>query len=166
MNILGVDPGLNCGWCVILKDGTVQSGVWRLAPQKSRKMDSPGMRWLRLLAYLRELDKTVREITGAGIGLLAYEEVRRHKGTDAAHCYGGIVAHLQSWADGAGVTSYGIPVGQIKTFATGKGNAAKGQMIEAAREKWPGLRIEDDNEADARWIATLAASEYGGTDCG
>ncbi len=29
-----------------------------------------------------------------------FEEVRRHLGTDASHCYGGFLAHLSSWCEG------------------------------------------------------------------
>ena len=45
----------------------------------------------------------------------------------------------------------GIPVGTIKKHATGKGNASKEMMIEAARKKL-GYKDDDDNEADALWI--------------
>ena len=43
-----------------------------------------------------------------------------------------------------------------KRLATGHGNAGKGAMIAAAEERWPGWVPADENEADARWIATTA----------
>ena len=55
----------------------------------------------------------------------------------------------------------GIPVATIKKRATGKGNADKGQMIAAAKSRWPCHAFIDDNECDARWIAETAAVELG-----
>ena len=43
---------------------------------------------------------------------------------------------------------------EIKKHATGKGNASKPMMIEAARNKL-GYTGADDNEADALWILDL-----------
>ena len=49
----------------------------------------------------------------------------------------------------------------MKKFATGKGNADKGQMIEACQEKL-NIQTNDDNEADALWILEWAKENYGG----
>lgn len=43
-----------------------------------------------------------------------------------------------------------------KRLATGHGNADKAAMIDAAEMRWPGWQPRDENEADARWIATAA----------
>lgn len=110
------------------------------------------MRFLRLETYLREAI--------VGINLVAYEEVRRHLGTDASHIYGGIVAVIQSVAEQSKTPYYGIPVGTIKKFATGKGNADKAKMIAAGEKLWGEVLPED--EVDARFIALVAAKEYGG----
>ena len=48
----------------------------------------------------------------------------------------------------------GVPVGTIKKFASGKGNASKQQMIEAVEDRF-GCIVADDNEADA-----IALLEY------
>jgi Holliday junction resolvasome RuvABC endonuclease subunit len=50
-----------------------------------------------------------------------------------------------------------VPVGTIKKAATGKGNASKADMIAAAKRA--GCFTEDDNEADAFWIAKWAVAE-------
>ena len=41
----------------------------------------------------------------------------------------------------------GVPVGTIKLFATGKGNANKEMMIDSAQKC--GYDVVDDNQADA-----------------
>ena len=76
-----------------------------------------------------------------------YEEVRAHKGVDAAHIYGGFLATLTNWCEKNKIPYEGIPVGTIKKFATGKGNSNKEAMIQAAIEA--GYSPEDDNAADA-----------------
>jgi Holliday junction resolvasome RuvABC endonuclease subunit len=97
-----------------------------------------------------------------GVNLVVVEEVQRHAGTIAAHVYGGLLATVQSWCERNGVDYTSIPVASIKTRATGKGNASKAMMIEAANREWPDANIVCDDEADARWIAVLAAEMYGG----
>jgi Holliday junction resolvasome RuvABC endonuclease subunit len=53
-----------------------------------------------------------------------------------------------------GVKCTGVPVGTIKKFATGRGNASKEEMIAAAKSR--GFEPVDDNEADALAILFLA----------
>ena len=86
-----------------------------------------------------------------------YEEVRRHRGTDAAHIYGGLQGQLTAWCEERGIPYQGIPVGSIKKHATGKGNAGKDEMIIAAQQA--GLMSTDDNEADAWWLLDLVLKE-------
>ena len=151
MIIIGIDPGTSCGWAMTDDRGTFMgSGTWSL---KGGRFEGAGMRFLRLRRYLRE-------IIGKHVGLLAYEEVRGHKGTDAAHIYGGCVAVITEECEAMGIPYVAIPVGTIKKFATGKGNANKAAMLAAARDAWP-LFDGDDNEADARWIASCAREQFG-----
>lgn len=106
------------------------------------------MRFLRLRSLLSEILRT----TGKP-DVVVFEEVRRHLGVDAAHIYGGCLATITSVCEEWRVPYQGVPVGTVKKLATGKGNADKAAMIEAARRRWPDANIRDDNEADARWIA-------------
>lgn len=171
MRILGIDPGTKCGWALRDPDGNMVSGVWNLAVGRH---ESAGMRYIRLRGFLNEIYKATP------FELLAYEEVARHAGTHAAHIYGGIVAVIQSWCvvsdcwGGTGIPRRSIPidhtaipVGTIKKFATGKGNANKDKMTVAAHEKWPGVHGYREgwlyDEADARWIAECAASQLRAT---
>ena len=107
------------------------------------------MRFLRFKQWLGEIDALV-----GGLDLVVVEEVRRHCGVDAAHCYGGFLAIVTSWCEHHQIPYQGVPVGTIKRNATGKGNASKAEVIEAMRQK--GHHPADDNEADAlailHWI--------------
>jgi len=70
------------------------------------------------------------------------------------------MAVLTAWAELRGVPYQGVPVGTIKKHATGKGNANKQAMIEAARAN--GFSPKDDNEADAIAILLWAIETRGG----
>lgn len=152
---LGIDPGTRCGFALRDKNGRVTSGVWDLQPTRH---ESAGMRWIKLESCLNQM---LPRSLGRTVTLVAYEEVRRHMGVDAAHIYGGIVAHVQRWCEANQIEHTGIPVGTVKKRATGKGNADKAKMVLSANEMW-GVQVSDDNEADACWIAETAWDLYAG----
>lgn len=137
--ILALDLGTKCGWA-IQQAGVVTSGSQPFNPQR---FEGGGMRYLRFKRW-------IQEVGGGGVVEAVYfEEVRRHMGVDAAHCYGGFMAHLTAWCEAQTpkIPYQGIPVGTIKKHYTGKGNADKQAMVEAARRH--GHSPADDNEADA-----------------
>jgi len=121
----------------------------------SSRYDGGGMRYLRFQNWLAEMDR----LSGP-IATIWYEEVRRHAGTDAAHVFRGLMATLKAWAEMGGVPYQGVPVGTIKRFATGKGNANKSAMMVAAQKR--GFSPADDNEADAIAILLWAFETKGG----
>lgn len=142
---LALDLGTLTGWAA-RKDGVLQSGV---ASFKPGRFEGGGMRYLKFRNWLHE---TIA-LTDAQI--IYFEEVRGHKGTDAAHIYGGLMATLSAFCEENGIPYQGVPVGTIKKFATGKGNANKAAMIAAVKAK--GYDVDDDNQADA--IALLMCME-------
>ena len=138
-SILALDLGTQTGWAVRDRDGTVTSGTESFKPQR---FEGGGMRYLRFKRWLTEIKQSCD-----GIEAVYFEEVRRHAGVDAAHAYGGFMAHLTAWCEHHQIPYQGVPVGTIKKHATGKGNASKDQMIGAVRLR--GHAPADDNEADA-----------------
>jgi len=150
--LLAIDLGTTTGWSLRSTDGLITSGTVSLKPSR---YDGGGMRYLRFQNWLAEMDR----LSGP-IATICYEEVRRHAGTDAAHVYGGLMATLTAWAELRGVPYQGVPVGTIKKSATGKGNASKAMMIDAARAR--GFDPKDDNEADAIAILFWAIETGGG----
>ncbi|WP_096700061.1 hypothetical protein [Magnetospirillum sp. 15-1] len=150
--ILALDLGTTTGWAMRLADGSVVSGTMEFKPSR---YEGGGMRFLRFRSWLDHLEFAAKKID-----LLHFEEVRRHAGTDAAHIYGGFLAHLTAWCELKHIPYQGVPVGTIKRHATGKGNAGKEAVIAAMRSK--GFSPEDDNEADALAILTWAIDTQGG----
>jgi Holliday junction resolvasome RuvABC endonuclease subunit len=149
--ILALDLGTTTGWASLI-GGIVQSGTVSFRPSR---YDGGGRRYLRFQRWL----ETLAHETG-GLGTVFFEEVRRHAGTDAAHLYGGFLATLSSWCERKQVAYQGVPVGTIKRFATGKGNAGKDAVLTAIRMR--GYQPADDNEADAIALLLWAIETDGG----
>ncbi len=145
IRILSVDPGTKCGYAL----SPFESGVWNLSVSRH---EGGGMRFIKLRNYLIKACE--------GIEILVYEEVRSHKGTDAAQIYGGIIAIIQEQCELKEISYQGVSVGTIKKFATGKGNSNKEVMLSAARKRWPEIDIIDDNQADALFLWAWAVKEY------
>lgn len=146
LKILALDLGTKTGWAVCLPDRTITSGT---AEFKNDRWQGGGMRFLRFKQWLTE----IKQIAG-GLDAVFIEEVRRHAGVDAAHAYGGFLAHVTAWCEHHTIPYEAVPVGTIKRHATGKGNANKEAMILAARKR--GFNPADDNEADALAILDWA----------
>lgn len=144
--LLAIDPGTHCGWALL--DGKqIIGGVWNLS---SRRHEGGGMRFVNLKRHLHAIGP---------VGLMVYEEVRRHLGVDAAHVYGGIIATIAAYCEELQIPYQAVPVGTIKKHATGKGNAGKLLMVDACKRKL-GVIPQDDNEADARWLLDFTAKAH------
>ena len=137
-NILALDLGTQMGWATAC-GSLVTSGTKSFKPGR---YEGGGMRYLSFIRFLGDIQKNLHHVDA-----VFFEEVRRHKGVDAAHVYGGFLAHLSTWCEQQNIPYKGIPVGTIKKHATGKGNANKDAMMAAAVAR--GHKPEDDNEADA-----------------
>jgi Holliday junction resolvasome RuvABC endonuclease subunit len=140
-NILAVDLGTTTGWAIRNEFG-ITSGSISFKPSR---FEGGGMRYLNFQRWLGELPK---------VDVVYFEEVRRHLGVDAAHAYGGFLSTLTLWCEMHQIPYQGIPVGAIKRFITGKGNASKLEVIKAVKAL--GHRPIDDNEADALSLLHLA----------
>jgi Holliday junction resolvasome RuvABC endonuclease subunit len=118
---------------------------------------------MRFLKFKSELKK-ILDLNGPP-RFITYEEVRGHLGTDAAHIYGGFQAILTDYCEEEGIPYNAYPVGTVKKFATGKGNASKKKMVKAANEKWDKKFTvkNNENEVDARWVGELAFDKMGAT---
>lgn len=150
--ILALDLGTTAGFALRAADTAITSGTAVFRPDR---WQSGGMKFLRFKRWLTEIKNQA-----GGIDLVVYEQVRRHAGVDAAHAFGGWLAILTSWCDHHDIQYQGAPVGTIKRFIAGKGNADKAAVIAAVRER--GFNPADDNEADAIAILLWAIETQGG----
>jgi Holliday junction resolvasome RuvABC endonuclease subunit len=137
--ITALDLGTTTGFATCDNSGKITSGT---ASFKTGRFEGGGMPFLRFKRWLTDLKAILGDIDA-----IYFEEVRAHKGVDAAHKYGGFVAHLTAWCEHHQIPYSGIPVGTIKKHITGKGNASKEEVIAAVKNK--GFAPVDDNEADS-----------------
>lgn len=150
--ILALDLATATGWALRDARGVVTSGVMTFS---LRRGESSGMRLLRFRRWLREM------LGDGKVLLVAYEQPvihrkRRQLNASVAHNLEGVLLpELEGRVDYVSPTP-----AEVKKHATGKGNAAKAQMIEAARERW-GVEVQDDNEADALCVLAWTLEEIG-----
>lgn len=124
------------------------SGVWDF--NKMKRGDSYGMRLIRFKAALREI------IDLENIDIVVYERPAGQFKSSiivASEMIGVLIALCEE--RGIQYTAYSAT--EIKKFATGKGNAKKQDMIDAAIAL--GFTPEDDNQADAIHLYNLAKKD-------
>lgn len=136
-SILALDLGTSCGFCVGT-DASHISGNWSMKPGR---FEGGGMRFVKFRQRLRELAAAYT------VDTVYFEEVRRYKGVDAAHVYGGLMAVLTEWCEEHKIPYEGLPVGEIKKSWSGNGNASKDLMIEHCINR--GYQPKTSDEADA-----------------
>lgn len=161
--MIGLDLGSKCGFAWT-DDGEVhgsQSGVMDFS---LRHYEGGGLRLLRFQSFISEL------LNVEGSCLVYFEEViwRPGRGNTVgkgdlgagAVIYGELSGALMMACEQASVPFEGFKPGEIKKFATGKGNANKEMMIEAAEKEY-GPGIKTDDQADALHILALSLSKLG-----
>lgn len=133
VNVLAIDQASNCGWCT-----RNAYGVWDF---NTRKDESSGMKILRFRSKLKEI------VELENINLIVYERAASQYATSVIHS-AKMIAMIETFCEENGLNYKCISAKELKQFATGKGNAGKPQMIEAAKRKY-GYEGDNDNEADA-----------------
>lgn len=148
---VGLDLGTTCGWAALdMQSGArLGSGTWDLS---IRRGESQSYRVRRLRQFLAEL------LDRHESSWVFYEHVERHMvagrtNTYAAQAYGELRGQAWVVCDRLDVRYAGVTVQAAKKRATGKGNAAKGDMVVAAQARWSLALPPEEDEADALWIA-------------
>jgi len=140
--ILALDIATKTGW----KTATA-SGVWDVKPNRG---ESEGMRVVRFKSKVKEM------ILMESIEIVAYER--------ASGLYKGpliicaeMIGVLKDLCMEMKVEMACYSAKEIKSHATGKGNASKDQMVAAAKAL--GYDPKDDNEADAIHLYNLTVKD-------
>jgi Holliday junction resolvasome RuvABC endonuclease subunit len=160
MSILALDLGTKTGWAH-LAWGVVYSGTQSLATEKElremRKLDLDrccDIRIKRLYEFIQSFDF---------VDHIYFEDVEFQSSR----------AQTQLWASLRAMVILqhpqrivrAVPVGTLKKFATGKGNAKKEQMAAALPNCGLALeeKVRDDNEVDALHLLNFAIKELNGS---
>lgn len=148
------------------------TGTWELElpPWKTVKRlfgrhwdPRPGTMFRRVEACLQAQPNTTT--------LVVWEDVEFVSSRDQITCWSGLRAAVWcaceqvTLAGGARSLFYSVPVGTLKKFATGSGQATKVDMERAAVKckLVPASHGFDDNAIDARWILEYALRTYSGS---
>jgi Holliday junction resolvasome RuvABC endonuclease subunit len=139
LNLLALDPAEKFGWAV---DGLF--GTWDFKLKRDESFS---------FKLLRFEDKLVEIIKLKNINMVVFE---RPSGIHSAALmsHSKFIAVIEMYCTKNNIPYKGYSATEIKKHATGKGNAGKSMMIEAAREKFK-YEGNDDNEVDALWIYDL-----------
>jgi Holliday junction resolvasome RuvABC endonuclease subunit len=146
MRLIALDMATVTGWATSVG----QSGTFTADLKRG---ESPGMRFLRFRAWLKELIK----LTG-GVDVIVFEQAHHRGGAATQLCVGLMTEALAAAAEN-NAQSMPVHTGSLKKWATGKGSSGKPEMIARAREM--GYLPSDDNEADACLLLEYARSELG-----
>jgi Holliday junction resolvasome RuvABC endonuclease subunit len=115
----------------------------------------PSERGMQRLAWLRREIALVVE----GADLVAVEGYAYAR-ANQAHQLGELGGVIRLLLHECGVRYVDVPPAVLKRYATGRGNAGKGQVLVEAVKRL-GYEGSDDNEADALWLRALALDAYG-----
>ena len=162
MRILALDLGTKTGW--VLDAGFIEHGIQIFDVKRG---ESPGFRYLRFNRWLEELvlttilnhGKKKEPVIQPRVDLVVYEQTH-HRGGAATEVAAGFATRVQEFCARYKIEHAAVHSKTLKKFATGKGNADKSAMIEAARQKL-GYQGNSDDEADALWLWQFAKREMG-----
>lgn len=143
-NVVALDVATKTGWAS--RHG---SGVWDFAAKRD---ESKGMRLIRFRSKLKEMHST------DPIDVVVFER-SAGRNQSAVIVQSELHGVLKHFCEENSIPYRAYSAGEIKKHATGKGNANKSKMVEAAKERFDHLDIIDDNHADALWLYDLALTD-------
>jgi Holliday junction resolvasome RuvABC endonuclease subunit len=144
MKVLALDIASTTGWCL-------DKGIYGTWDFKTRRDESMGMKLIRFRAKLKEVNEL------ESIDIMIYERPAGRHASSVIH-QAKLIAIMEEFCEEHDIDYRSYSATEIKKFATGKGNAGKPAMIQAAKDKY-GYTGNDDNEADAIHLRELFRDE-------
>jgi Holliday junction resolvasome RuvABC endonuclease subunit len=145
VKVLALDTATKTGWAAGEKHGVKEFPL--------RRGSSPGCRFLEFRLWLKDLIQTIRP------DVVVYEVAHQRGGAATELCVG-FTTRVMEEAAAAGLEYRGCHSRMLKAFATGNGNADKGLMMAAARERFPDVALIDDNHSDALLLHAWAEAGF------
>ena len=175
LKTLTLDLGTRTGWAIvevpifpdvaaILRSGTLLLATDEelQAQREAGKERTLDIRFVRLLSFIQ------RQVQEENLQRIVFEDVQFASTQMQAQLWAGLRAAIWAVAAERQLEVFCVPVGTLKVFATGTGNAKKPDMARALAEADPGIYLLtdetlttktnpphklDDNEVDALWLA-------------
>lgn len=156
--VVGIDLSLTSTAVAALHTGTGELYVHRVR-SAGKASDS-------LLNKVHRYTRLSQEIAAAALvaspALVTIEGAQFATQKDtSAHRRAGLWWRVVELITDAGIPVIEVPVATVKKWATGRGNANKDMMLAAAVRRWD--QVGQNDEADAAWLADLAAYHLGST---
>ena len=176
--VLGLDLASSCGvtFCDIMPGQPVKAaplvgGQWDLSVTNH---DTNSIRYVRLKTFLAAVApdlvfyEEVKFVGSAAVpGMKQNLTALVARAVSGAQVVHGLQAILTTWCEEHDVPCEAVPIGTLKKYATGKGNANKVEMIEACNTKFetefdPETYEQTgcDNIADSMFLCALAVQNY------
>ena len=150
MNILALDTATKTGWAIIQDGKLIESGVQDFTKQRG---SSNGILFLNFRHWLRQI------LLDNQVTFVIYEQAH-HRGGAATEICVNLTGRVQECCSELGIEYTTVHTATLKKWATGVGNADKGEMMVRASIEL-GRRPIDSNEADAVMMAAFASNMYG-----
>ena len=153
MKILGIDPGLKCGWSIIDAETNLvtDSGVEDFSKKRG---ESNGLVFLRFRKWLERMV----DFAGPRLQLIVYEQAH-HRGGYATELGVGLMTRIQEVAAVHKIHYASVHTATLKKWATGHGHADKELMMKES-VRYLGREPVSDDEADSVLIAFWGMEEY------
>jgi Holliday junction resolvasome RuvABC endonuclease subunit len=155
MKLLAFDLGTTYGFAAGSTTKTCPKlhGSFCLAsPKELRKLEHDEQVQLKLERWNARMRSIFSE---NNYEVVAFERVQSHSSVYASQLYGALMGVLYAVSCEHNARVIPCAVQSVKRHATGKGNARKAKMMEFAEGKF-GVKVIDDNHADALWIWDFA----------
>jgi Holliday junction resolvasome RuvABC endonuclease subunit len=167
--VIGVDPSLTCTGVAVWQEGRVTTFYVKTkrddGPRvvRERKICGAIMPWISFADQDRRSDdgRSKYELPETLVIIEAVHQSRMQTGRtalDLAGLHDVLVYGFHARGLTVGVASPQLP----KIMATGRGNASKPQMVEAAEREF-GITVSTSDEADAAWLMAAGVRAGGGT---
>jgi crossover junction endodeoxyribonuclease RuvC len=150
--VIGIDLSLTGTG---MSDGAT---TW-LIRSAGKKDDDLTTRWVRLRKVAREVcDRIPADVSLVAIEAPAFSRTNGHM-----HDRSGLWWLVVSALHAAAVPVVEITPSSVKKYATGRGNADKGAMVDSAARRYPDVETgANDNRVDALFIAAMALDHLTG----
>ena len=146
-NVLALDLASTVGYAYNL-EGEIYTGFKAFTRKTGRKTiedEHPGKKYGNFIVWLYRQLEAIKPVH------VIYEEPAMFQSKSANDMAGGLRGITLGLCGNKNIQVSHIYPNQLKLFATGSGKSKKPQVIKACQDRL-GSKIEDDNEADARWL--------------
>lgn len=152
--VVGLDLSLTCTGVARITNREYEGTTVQVTRVTSKPTRDPS-----LADRSRRLRRLAADVVtlAAGADLVLVEGPSYASNTGSAHDRAGLWWLIVGRLTGAGLNVVEVPPSSLKTYATGKGNAGKDDVLSAVVRRYPSVTFNGNDEADALVLAAMGA---------